>query len=242
MIAPLIPFSIQGAIWYQGESNANRAEQYLTLFPNMIQNWRDDWKQGDFPFLLVQLAPWDKGKNRSMDEITATPGDSDWAELREAQLLTVRALPKTGMAVITDVGDKDDIHPPRKEPVGGRLALQARTVAYGQKLVSSGPTLKSMKIKKGKVYLRFENVGGGLEARGGQLRGFALCGEDGKFAWANAEIDGSTVVVSSPLVPNPTAVRYGWADYPVVNLFNREGLPASPFRTDNFGRITAPKD
>jgi sialate O-acetylesterase len=242
MIAPLIPFAIKGAIWYQGESNAGRAHQYRTLFPDMIKNWRSDWGQGDFPFLEVQLAPWDKNKKRPPEEITALPGESDWAELREAQLFATKVLPKVGMAVITDVGDKDDIHPTKKEPVGARLALQARAVAYGEKIVSSGPLFKGMKIKGAKVILTFDSVDGGLESRGGRLRGFSVCGDDRKFVWANAEIDDGKVVVSSPQVPKPAAVRYGWADYPVVNLFNKEGLPASPFRTDDFPMITAPKN
>jgi sialate O-acetylesterase len=239
MIAPLIPYAIQGAIWYQGESNASRARQYRTLFPNMIQNWRDDWRQGNFTFLCVQLAPWDKGRNRSPEEITRKPEDSDWPELREAQLLTTRTLPNVGMAVITDLGEKDDIHPPKKEPVGARLALLARTIAHREKITGYGPLYRSMKIKKDRIILSFEHVGGGLESRGGHLRGFAIAGEDHQFVWAIAEIDGDKVVVSSPRVPKPVAVRYGWADYPVVNLFNREGLPASPFRTDDFERVEA---
>jgi sialate O-acetylesterase len=242
MIAPLIPFAIKGAIWYQGESNAGRAWQYRTLFPDMIRNWRRDWGQGDFTFLAVQLAPWDRNKKRSVEEITAAPGDSDWAELREAQLLSTRALPGVGLAVITDVGDKDDIHPTRKEPVGARLALLARGIAYGDKVEYSGPVYRSMRVKGNKVILTFDRVGGGLESRGGRLRGFAICGADGKFVWANAELDSArTVAVSSPQVEKPVAVRYGWADYPVVNLFNREGLPASPFRTDDFPLTTKPK-
>jgi sialate O-acetylesterase len=242
MIAPLIPFAVKGALWYQGESNASRAHQYRTLFPNLIQNWRDDWRRPDLTFLLVQLAPWDRNQKRSPEEIAAAPGESDWAELREAQLLTAQTLPKVGMAVITDVGDKDDIHPTKKEPVGARLALAARAIAYGERLVYSGPIYQAIKVKKDRAILSFDHVGGGLEARGGRLRGFALAGEDGKFMWANAEIDGNHVVVTSPLVSRPAAVRYGWADYPIVNLFNREGLPASPFRTDDFPLTTAPRE
>src|SRR5437867_1524294 len=241
MIAPLIPYAIKGAIWYQGESNAGRARQYRTLFPDMIRNWRHDWGQGEFAFLAVQLAPWDRNKKRNIDQITATPGDSDWAELREAQLLASRVLPKVGLAVITDVGDKDDIHPTKKAPVGGRLALLARGIAYGEKIEHSGPLYRSMQLKDDKIILSFDQVDGGLEARGGRLRGFAICGEDRKFVWANAEIDNGKVIVSSPQVPKPVAVRYGWADYPVVNLFNRAGLPGSPFRTDDFEITTAPR-
>jgi sialate O-acetylesterase len=241
MIAPLIPFAIRGAIWYQGESNAGRAHQYRALFPDMIRNWRRDWQQGDFPFLAVQLAPWDKGRKRSLEEITANTGDSDWAELREAQLLATKVLPKTGLAVITDAGDKDDIHPGLKEPVGARLALAARGIAYGEKIVYSGPIYKRSQIKSSQIVLRFDHAQSGLEARGGDLQGFAIAGPDRQFVRAEAQIQGSQVVVSSPQVPNPVAVRYGWSDFPVVNLWNKDGLPASPFRTDDFPMITQPK-
>jgi sialate O-acetylesterase len=242
MIAPLVPYGIRGALWYQGESNADRAWQYRTLFPDMIRNWRVDWQQGDFPFLAVQLAPWDRNRKRLPQEIAAEIGESTWAELREAQVVATQVLPAVGLAVITDVGDKDDIHPAKKEPVGARLALLARSIAHRERLVANGPTFRKLKIKKGKAHLQFDHVGGGLEARGGELRGFTICGADGKFVPAMAEIDGREVVVHSPLAPEPVAVRYGWADYPIVNLFNREGLPASPFRTDNFPMITAPKE
>jgi sialate O-acetylesterase len=241
MIAPVLPYAIQGAIWYQGESNAGRAYQYRSLFADMIRNWRRDWGQGNFTFLEVQLAPWDKGRKRSMEEITAAPVESDWAELREAQWLATKALPNVGMAVITDVGDKDDIHPNKKEPVGGRLALAARGIAYKEKIAYSGPIYRSMKIAGDKVQLSFDHIGKGLEARGGELTGFAIAGADQKFVWAKAEIKGDKVVVSSPQVPQPIAVRYGWADHPVVNLWNKDGLPASPFRTDNFPMLTEPK-
>ena len=230
MIAPLIPYAIKGAIWYQGESNAGRAHQYRTLFPDMIRNWRDDWEQGDFPFLLVQLAPFMAIKEQ--------PSESAWAELREAQALSTTKLPKVGMAVITDVGDEKDIHPKKKEPVGARLALAARKIAYGQDVAYSGPTYTSMSVKDGKAVLFFDNIGSGLEARGGELKGFAIAGEDQKFVWAKAEIQDNKVVVSSPDVREPVAVRYGWADFPVVNLWNKEGLPASPFRTDDFQMTT----
>jgi sialate O-acetylesterase len=242
MIYPLIPYAIAGVIWYQGESNADRADQYARLFPALIQNWRGDWGQGDFPFLAVQLAPWDKGKKRSLEAISAEPGESDWAELREAQLLTTKALPKVGLAVITDVGDKDDIHPPKKQPVGERLALAARRIAYRERLTHSGPIARRVSFSRGRAILSFDSIGGGLEARGGPLTGFQVCGSDRHWVWADAQIEGKRVVVSSPDVPRPVAVRYGWADYPVVNLFNKEGLPASPFRTDNFPLTTARKD
>ncbi len=241
MIAPVIPYAIKGAIWYQGESNAGRAEQYRSLMADMISNWRQDWGSGDFTFLQVQLAPWDRNKKRSIEEITREPGDSDWAELREAQWLVSRKFPKAGMAVITDVGEKDEIHPTKKEPVGARLALQARKIAYGQKLTAGGPIYRSMSVRGDKATLRFENVGSGLQAVGGALKGFSIAGEDRKFVWAQAVIEGGKVIVSSPSVAKPVAVRYGWADYPVVNLSNMEGLPASPFRTDDFPMITKGK-
>ena len=242
MIAPLLPYAIKGAIWYQGESNAGRAYQYRTLFPDMIRNWRQDWGQGDVTFLAVELAPWDKNKKRSLEEITAAPGESDWAELREAQLLATKVLPKVGLAVITDVGDKDDIHPTKKEPVGARLALAARAIAYGEKIVYSGPTYKSMKQNGDRIILSFDHTGKGLESHGGEMKGFSIAGADRKFVWAKAKIQGNKVVVSSSEVSKPIAVRYGWADYPVVNLWNKNGLPASPFRTDDFPMITKPEN
>ncbi|MGE3308971.1 MAG: sialate O-acetylesterase [Limisphaerales bacterium] len=242
MIYPLIPYAIAGAIWYQGESNASRAHEYGRLFPTLIKNWRADWGQGEFPFLAVQLAPWDKNKNRSEEEITATPMESDWAELREAQLMSTRVLPKVGMAVITDVGDKDDIHPTKKRPVGARLALAARAIAYNERITYSGPIYRSLRISRGRAIISFQHVGSGLQVRGKTLKGFQICGTNREWRWADARIDGRRVVVTHPDVPEPVAVRYGWLDYPVVNLFNVDGLPASPFRTDNFPMVTAPKD
>jgi sialate O-acetylesterase len=254
MIAPLIPYAIKGAIWYQGESNAGRAHQYRTLMADLISNWRHDWALGDFTFLQVQLAPFKDYKPE--------PGESDWAELREAQNYVAKVLPKAGVAVITDVGDEKDIHPRKKGPVGARLALAARHIAYGEKIVFSGPTYRSMKVKNDEAVLSFNNTGGGLEARtlpqryekSGQLTynaatgrldaplaGFAICGDDRKWKWADARIDDDKVIVSHKDVAKPVAVRYGWSDFPVVNLWNREGLPASPFRTDDFPMITAPK-
>lgn len=234
MVAPLVPYAIKGAIWYQGESNAGRAEQYRTLFPDMIRCWRRNFQQADLTFLCVQLAPW--------KAIKTEPAESDWAELREAQLLATKVLPKTGMAVITDVGDEQDIHPRKKEPVGARLALAARAIAYGERIVYAGPVYRSLNIAGDKAVLSFDHVGAGLEARGGELKGFAICGDDQKWVWAKAEIQkDNTVWVSSPNVAKPVAVRFGWADYPVVNLWNRDGLPATPFRTDDFPMVTAPK-
>lgn len=226
MIHPLAPFGIRGAIWYQGESNAGRAEQYQVLFPAMIRNWRELWGQGDFSFLFVQLAPWRK--------IVDEPMESDWAELREAQRLTCKNVKNTAMAVITDLGDEMDIHPRQKAPVGERLARAALAQVYGQKIVASGPRFEQLTIDGAKAIVRFSQVGGGLVAQGDKLVGFTVAGEDRKFHKADAKIDGETVVVTSDKVATPLAVRYGWADYPVVNLYNKEGLPASPFRTDDF--------
>ncbi len=231
MIAPLVPYAMRGAIWYQGESNAGRAYQYRALFPAMIESWREAWNQGEFPFLFVQLAPFMK--------IEAEPAESAWAELREAQLLTMLHCPRTAMAVITDVGEEDDIHPKKKQPVGERLAIAARALAYGEDVEYSGPIYDRMEVRDGKAILHFTHLDGGLECRGDKLTGFTICGEDRKFVHAEAEIAGDTVVVSSPAVPKPVAVRFGWANYPVVNLWNKVGLPASPFRTDDFPGVTA---
>jgi sialate O-acetylesterase len=234
MIAPLLPYAVKGAIWYQGEANAGRAEQYRTLFPDMIRCWRRNWAEPDLTFLCVQLAPF--------QAIRTEPAESAWAELREAQLLATKVLPKTGMAVITDVGEEKDIHPRKKGPVGARLALAARALAYGEKIVYSGPVYRRMEVREGKAVLTFDHAGSGLEARDGDLKGFAICGEDRKWVWAKAEIQkNDTIAVSSPEVTNPVAVRYGWADYPVVNLWNKNGLPATPFRTDDFPLVTAGK-
>ncbi len=230
MIAPLIPYGIQGAIWYQGESNAGRAYQYRTLFPGMIKNWRDDWGRGEFPFLFVQLANFMKVKPE--------PDESAWAELREAQSMTL-ALPNTGMAVIIDIGEADDIHPKNKQDVGKRLALWPLAGTYGKKLVYSGPIYKSMKLDGNSIILSFDHAGGGLVAKGEeQLKGFSIAGADRKFVWADAKIEGGTVVVSSDKVSEPAAVRYAWADNPVCNLYNQEDLPASPFRTDKWPGVT----
>ncbi|MCS7021026.1 MAG: sialate O-acetylesterase [Gemmataceae bacterium] len=233
MIHPLLKFPVRGAIWYQGESNAPRAFEYRTLYPTMIQDWRQRWG-GDFPFLGVQLAPyWD--------------GNSDgvrYAELRDAQLLATKILPKVGLAVITDAGDEKDIHPQQKEPVGARLALAARALAYGEKIVYSGPIFREARFEGKKAVLSFDHVGGGLVARDGPLTGFTACGTDRIFRPAKAVIEGDTVVVTCDDVDQIVAVRYGWVNFarPPLNLFNKEGLPASPFRTDDFPLTTQPKD
>jgi sialate O-acetylesterase len=216
MIAPIVPYSMKGVIWYQGESNAGKAKQYQTLFPAMIADWRDKWKQGDFPFFYVQIAPF-KGQP---------------PEIREAQLLTLGKVKNTAMAVTTDVGDANDIHPKNKQPVGQRLALAARAVVYGEKIEYSGPLYDSMKVSGASIELSFKHVGGGLEAKDGELKGFTIAGEDKKFVPAKAVIQGDKVVVSAEGVTSPKAARYGWLNIPDVNLYNKEGLPASPFRTD----------
>lgn len=216
MIAPLQPYALRGVIWYQGESNAGEYVLYRKLFPAMITSWRKQWGMGDFPFLFVQIAPF-KRQN---------PG------IREAQLISWDSVPNAAMAVTTDVGNPDDIHPIDKEPVGHRLALAARALAYGEKIEYSGPIQSSMKVEGNRAVLSFTHMGDGLIAKDGALRGFMVAGSDGRFFPARAEIKGETVEVSSLEVPVPTAVRYGWAYVPDVNLFNKEGLPASPFRTD----------
>jgi len=236
MIAPLVPYAVAGAIWYQGESNASRAWQYRDLFADMILDWRRAFGQDDLTFLAVQLAPWDRNKKRSIEDLTKTPGESDWAELREAQNHVATRLPKVGVAVITDVGDKDDIHPTKKAPVGARLALLAQRIEYGRKLPAQGPVFTSRMVSGNKVTLVFSETPGGLRTLDGAApTGFAVAGEDRVWHWADASLrSGNQVVVSSPNVAKPVAVRYGWADYPVVNLSNGAGLPASPFRTDNW--------
>jgi sialate O-acetylesterase len=229
MIAPVIPYGIKGAIWYQGESNAGRAYQYRTLLPTMINDWRSRWGVGDFPFYIVQLA--------NFTPLNAQPVDSDWAELREAQSMTAASLPNAGIAVTTDIGDAADIHPKNKQEVGRRLALDALANTYGKKVEYSGPAFRSMKREGNKIRLRFSHARG-LTARGGQLQGFSIAGADRKFVWADAVIEGDSVVVSSPQASSPVAVRYGWSNNPPNNLYNAAGLPASPFRTDDWPGVT----
>ena len=230
MIAPLIPLSMKGAIWYQGEANVSRAYDYRALFPDLIRNWRHDWGY-DFPFLFVQLAPF--------RAIQSHPGESEWAELREAQTHAAKAVTKTAMIVTTDVGDERELHPPKKAPVGTRLAKAALALAYGEPSEFSGPIFQSVSFREGRAFLTFDHVDGGLVSGGSALKGFSICGPDRKFVWALAQIlPDNTISVWSPNVPDPVAVRYGWADYPVVNLWNQAGFPASPFRTDDFPTLT----
>ena len=226
MIVPILPYGIAGATWYQGESNAGRAWQYRKLLPAMIADWRKAWGQGDFPFMIVQLANF-MGKK-------AEPGESGWAELREAQTLTSINAPNTGLGLAIDIGDEKDIHPKNKQDVGLRLALQALKIAYKQDIPFSGPMFDSMAVKGAAAHVKFKHVFGGLEAKGGDLKGFAIAGEDKKFVWADAKIDGDSVVLSSEKVAVPVAVRYDWADNPDGNLYNKAGLPAVSFRTDTW--------
>ncbi|MCJ7543360.1 MAG: sialate O-acetylesterase [Phycisphaerae bacterium] len=225
MIYPLAPYGIAGVIWYQGESNVQRPDMYARVLPAMIASWRKLWGQGDYPFLFVQLSNYMERRD--------TPTDSNWARLREAQLKSL-SVPKTAMAVTIDIGEADDIHPRNKQDVGRRLALAALKVAYGRDVVCSGPILDSMTVSGDKAVLSFRNVGSGLAVKGEKLSGFAIAGANRQFTWAQATIRGDKVIVSSPDVPQPVAVRYGWADNPDCTLYNREGLPASPFRTDDW--------
>lgn len=220
MIAPLTNYSIKGVIWYQGESNTSRAEEYKQLFPAVINDWRKQWQQ-NFPFLYVQLANFMEAKDQ--------PSESDWAALRQAQLETL-TVPNTAMAVTIDIGEWNDIHPLNKEDVGKRLALAAEKIAYKEKVVYAGPLYKSMRIEGNKVTISFTNAGGGLVAKDSALQYFAVAGPDNKFVWAHAVIEKNNVIVWNDYVRQPVAVRYAWADNPEgANLYNKEGLPASPF-------------
>ncbi|MEM8944729.1 MAG: sialate O-acetylesterase [Planctomycetota bacterium] len=228
MIHPLVPFGIRGAIWYQGESNAGRHQHYHELSQLMIADWRTRWGQGDFPFLLVQLAAF-------------MPHVKQWPYLREAQHQTVLTEPNVAMAVATDIGDKEDIHPRNKQEVGKRLALAARALAYGEDIVYSGPVYEEMSKRNGTCVLSFTHLGSGLQiGRSGReedstaLLGFEVAGKDRQFVPADARIEGDQVLVSSEAVIDPISVRYNWAGWTVGNLYNVEGLPAPPFRTDRF--------
>lgn len=228
MIAPLMFSTFRGVIWYQGESNAWRPKEYRGLLSSLIASWRIASHQDDMQFLIVQLP--------NHGAIPVKPGESAWAEVREAELVTAKQVPHTGLAVTIDVGDPKDLHPHRKAEVGTRLALWALGTIYHQSILPSGPLYEAMNVEGNNIRIRFKYVGEGLEARGGDLRGFAIAGEDRKFYWASARIDGDSVLISSPEVLHPVAVRYAWADSPECNLYNVEGLPASPFRTDDWNR------
>jgi len=253
MVHPILPYAIRGVLWYQGESNTGNPSLYRTSFPLLIRDWRQHWEQGDFPFYFCQLANY-RAK-------TTQPGESVWAELREAQAKTL-SVPNTGMAVLIDTGESEDIHPQSKQIAGERLARIALANTYGREVVFSGPVYTSMKIEGSAIRLSFDHLGGGLVAKElpatydvmrkagktaplvrnspqSPLEGFAICGADQQWAWAEAKIEGDTVLVSSSQVPAPIAVRYAWADNPTCNLYNQAGLPASPFRTDEFAFAAA---
>ncbi|WP_461785580.1 GDSL-type esterase/lipase family protein [Prosthecobacter sp.] len=253
MVHPMLPYAIRGVLWYQGESNTGHANLYRTAFPLLIQDWRQHWQQGDLPFYFCQLANYRPKTNQ--------PGESVWAELREAQAKTL-SLPNTGMAVLIDTGESEDIHPQSKQVAGERLAQIALAKTYGREVVHSGPVDTAMKIEGSAIRLRFDHLGGGLVAKEvpatydvmrkagktaplvrnsphSQLEGFAICGANKHWVWAEAKIEGDTVLVSSKQVPSPIAVRYAWADNPTCNLYNAAGLPAAPFRTDDFAFAAA---
>lgn len=248
MISPVIPYGLRGVIWYQGEGNWNRGYQYRTEFPALIKDWRAKWGRGDFPFYYCQVA--------NLSAHPAKPGNSEQAELREAQSMAL-ALPNTGQAILIDIGEENNIHPANKVEVGDRLARIALARDYGKNVVYSGPVYAGMSVEGGKIRVKFTHTDGGLVAKpmpavyqplstdpktvpvvrnspGSELEGFAVCGEDRKWQWADAKIDGDTVVAGSAQVPKPVAVRYAWASNPVCNLYNGAGLPTSPFRTDDF--------
>ncbi len=227
MIYPLLPLPIKGAIWYQGESNASRGYEYRTLFPALIVDWRNKWQKADLPFFFVELA--------NFQPKTDVPGDSDWAELREAQRMALK-LVNTGLASAIDIGEAMDIHPRNKQEVGRRLALNAFATVYNYDVIPMGPIYSDALQEIDKIRIFFEHKGEGLVAKDGELTGFEIAGDDKKFVWADAYIENNTVVVKSPIVSRPAAVRYAWATNPDSSLYNSEGLPASPFRTDNWGR------
>ena len=230
MINPVIPYGLKGFIWYQGEANDSAAYNYRKLFPMLITDWRQRWKQGNLPFLYVQLANYKKRNE--------LPSESEWAELREAQALTL-AQPNTGMACAIDIGNANDIHPTNKQEVGRRLALNANKLVYKQNCIASGPLYKSYRKEGNRIRISFTNTAAGLVAKGPkEIRGFAIAGKDKQFYWAKAAIKGNDVVVYCDKVADPEAVRYAWADNPECNLINSEGLPAVPFRTDNWKGIT----
>jgi sialate O-acetylesterase len=233
MVAPLAPFALKGAIWYQGEGNSDRPYHYRHVLAAMVQDWRKTFGQGDFPFLIVELAPFMK--------IADQPVDQEWAVVRESQQWVARHLPNVDTVSIVDVGDEVDIHPREKQPVGERLAVAARALAYGEKIVPAGPEFDSLSFNGNQAVIRFKNVGSGLMVKGNELKGFTIAGDDKKFEFATAKIEGDTVVVTSDKVPAPKAVRFGWANYPVIDLWNKEGLPASPFRTDDWKVIRQDK-
>jgi sialate O-acetylesterase len=235
MIHPIIPYAIQGVLWYQGESNAERAYQYRTSFPLLIESWRKEWKE-ELPFYFVQLSSYGKFPNSNQG--------SEWAELREAQTMTLR-LANTGMAVTTDLGNPDNVHPRNKEDVGKRLAASALANTYHLPItIFGGPTFQSVDFKKTQAVLSFQNLGKGWRVKDqyGYIKGFEIAGEDKKFYYAQARMEGEKLIVWNDKVTDPKSVRYGWTDAPIdANLFNQEGFPALPFRTDQWKGITEGK-
>lgn len=237
MIVSLQPFAVSGIIWWQGEANVRRAGSYRSSFSKLIGGWRAAWGRGAFPFLFVQLATAGPANGSAeTGEVWGRPALA-WAELREAQLQTLSLVPKTAMVVITDIGG-ENYHPDWKQPIGARLSLAARRVAYGEQLVHSGPIFSEMKIEGERVRLSFQHVGSGLTARGAELHSFKIAGEDRVFHRAKAEIKLNQVILTAPSVKRPVAARYNWSAHPTGNLFNREGLPASPFRTDRWPGVS----
>jgi sialate O-acetylesterase len=230
MIEPVAPFSIRGVIWYQGEANFERARQYQTLLPLLIGDWRKLFQQGDFPFYIVSLPAFMHHRNE--------PGDDAWAELREAQALTARKVKNTGLAITVDTGDANNIHPKDKKIVGERLASCALAKEYGEKIPCDGPTFASMEHLAGALKLRFSHTDGGLTVKGDKLEEFSIAGEDHKWHWADARVEGNSVIVSSAIMPHPQAARYAWQANPEATLFNGVGLPAVPFRTDHWPGLT----
>jgi sialate O-acetylesterase len=226
LVKPIIPYTLRGVLWYQGEGNRDYPVTYRKLLPALIADWRGHWGQGDFPFLIVQLANYQEHKS--------DPWEGKDCALREAQLKTALTVPKTALVVTIDLGIAKDVHYPNKKPVGERLALAARGLAYGEKITYSGPIFASAKFEPGQAIVSFTHVGSGLTAKGDKLTGFLLAGADKKFVRAEARIDGDKVLVSNPKVATPIAVRYAWERNPECNLCNKEGLPASPFRSDEF--------
>jgi sialate O-acetylesterase len=227
MIHPAMPYSISGILWYQGENNVGKGKDYRTLLPLLINDWRLGFKQGNLPFITVQLANHQKRKSEASNH-------SSWAELREAQAMSLM-YPNTGLAVAIDMGEEYNIHPTNKYEVGRRLYLQACKVAYNDSLVvASGPTFKTMKTEGSSIRISFDNIGDGLMVKGKQLKGFSVADENQKFIFADAEIEGNEIVVSSKKISKPVAVRYAWENNPEATLYNRNNLPAVPFRTDNW--------
>jgi sialate O-acetylesterase len=230
MIQPIVPLALTGTIWYQGEANASRAHQYRTILPAMIRNWRNAFGQGDFPFYIVSLPFFGLHHDQ--------PGSDDWAELREAQAVTAASIPHSGLAVTIDTGDADNLHPKDKKPVGERLALLALAEHYGKNISFSGPAYRSIDRSGNSIRIKFDHIDGGLQVHGDELEEFSIAGRDRQWHWAKAKIDGDTVVVTSADVAEPQEVRYAWQSNPKATLFNGAGLPAAPFRSDDWPGVT----